>query len=64
MLGRTMKPNRNVITFTRLNNSDDEPYKKQRTIGDPDICLNCPYPRCKTGECDRIKAKHKQRTRR
>lgn len=26
-----------------------------------DICLTYPYPRCKTGECDRIRSKRRKK---
>nr|DAP53597.1 MAG TPA: hypothetical protein [Caudoviricetes sp.] len=32
-----------------------------REYRNADVCLTCPYPRCKTGECDRIKHKRRKK---
>lgn len=41
-----------VFKYERLY-SDRPQIRKVNNIGDPDICLNCPYPTCKRGSCDR-----------
>lgn len=48
------KPNRyNQGIQVRTIYGERPQIRKINNIGDPDICLNCPYPTCKRGSCDR-----------
>lgn len=48
------KPNRYTQGIqVRTDYSDRPQIRKVNNIGNPDICLNCPYPTCKRGSCDR-----------
>lgn len=48
------KPNRYTQGIQVQTAYSDRPQiRKVNNIGNPDICLNCPYPTCKRGSCDR-----------
>ncbi len=35
--------------------------KKPRVYANVAVCLTCPYPSCKRGDCDRVKRTRRQR---
>ena len=48
------RPNRTKAPIIRSDNDATEPIKKPKTIGKPEVCLNCPKRECKRGWCERV----------